>query len=494
MVQTFYRTHDNSVVSFLSVNNEQTAREHRDRKRFYVRTKSQYTYNSYVHGLNALGIKTLAVDEERKTVYHINNQVIHLKISINDNNKFVNLYKEKSLVKGKIIKTDIMTVSFYKNTNKNEELNSEVIISINVSGYAESLRLGILQLNRVGKHHFVICDDLRVSYTCATIRSSMANHSNVVSFRLKLKQKDFLRATKVHNFPVLSVGPPGEATLIHKGALLSRCTDKKCESWTKKKRKVAMGKDEFEKRCQCSPSYSGIGGRFRKQRIEGVCRCEYSCCEDNRFKVIEKCLEDINEVTEQPMSEPWSKITFDMEKSKSQLTLSSLDTSLKLGLLKFDVSAIEKALNLVNNDRKMLISRFLSAQNDTFSLLKPSTIHGGVPQVSNKPLGFSSKKNNLEEAAIKYRPNFFTKLNEVFGSDVGINVSKSIVKITGSCNVFVKLLNVSNVLFYSPLYGTIIDDLVKNIQALHGSVWHQKFPETFKLIETIKWARENKQY
>ena len=410
---------------------------------------------------------------------------------IRDNNKFINVYKQKSLVKGMIMKTDNMTVSFYKIATKDGCLMRDVIFSINISGYAESLRLGLLQLKRVGKDSFTNAGDIRVSYTCATIRSPMTDHTNPLSFRPKLKNNEFWFFRKIENFPVVCGGPPGKANLIHKGAILSRCKD---SSYKKRLRP-----HDYEAGCKCKlenfaqrklNSSASSADRRSTIPIEGICGCANACCVDQRLEVTTSCLKDIKNVIERPFGNKWSTITFKMEKARGELSLTCVDTGIKLGMLLFP-SKTFNYLQLINDDRKIIQSRHLFAQCDTFSSFNLSCLHGGVAQISQLPLAYASKKNAIDEAAIKYRPAFFKRLEEVFGTDVGINASKSIVKITGSCNIFVKLPNVSNVVFYSPLFSAIVDKMIAEFKLMYGDSWKDKFPDTYLLLKEIKIEQEN---
>ena len=494
--QTFHRTHDNSITSFVTNEKELLMKEQRPRStndwagRLLVKPKSKYTKNAYLHGLHSHGIKTMAVDESQSLIYHINNQVIHIPMYIRDNNKFINVYKQKSLVKGMIMKTDNMTVSFYKIATKDGCLMRDVIFSINISGYAESLRLGLLQLKRVGKDSFTNAGDIRVSYTCATIRSPMTDHTNPLSFRPKLKNNEFWFFRKIENFPVVCGGPPGKANLIHKGAILSRCKDSSYKKRLRPHDYEAGCKCKLENFAQRKTNSSSSADRRCAMPIEGICGCVDACCVDQRLEVTTSCLKDIKNVIERPFGNKWSTITFKMEKARGELSLTCVDTGIKLGMLLFP-SKTFNYLQLINDNRKIIQSRHLFAQCDTFSSFNLSCLHGGVAQISHLPLAYASKKNAIDEAAIKYRPSFFKRLEEVFGTDVGINASKSIVKITGSCNIFVKLPNVSNVVFYSPLFSAIVDKMIGEFKLMYGDSWKDKFPDTYLLLKEIKIEQEN---
>lgn len=182
-----------------------------------------------------------------------------------------------------------------------------------------------------------------------------------------------------------------------------------------------------------------------------------------------------------------------MEKARGELNLPCIDTGLKLGILLWPYLLHSKLnpIDLISNDDYVIQSRYLVSQCDTFSLLNLTSTHGATAQISHLPLAYASKKNTINNAAIKYRPLFFKNLEKCFGSDVGIYAAKSIVKMTGSCNMFVKLPNVSNVVFYSPLFGILIDKIASECELIHGSKWKEKFPDTFKLLKEFQVARNN---
>ena len=457
-------------------------------KRFKVNTCAKYTTNAVIHGLNNYGIKCMTVNEKDKHIGHINNHVVHVKLRMKGNAKFLNIFREKSLVKSRLIKTNHMTVSIYKNMKGGHCSLNELVISLNVSGYSDLIRIGLLNLRKMGNMNFVLHGRLKVSYTCETNRSSMVAHSNVFSFRTKYKNEFFRNCRKVENFNAMISGCHGEACIVHKACILSRCQDNKNKTPNTK----FLLTDGHESECICGTN----NGDRNKGDIKGVCACSKDCCRDIRLKVLNNCLEDMNEVMEKPMPEQWSNITYRLERARGELLNSSLDTSAKLGALDNWNSSQQKQrcelLRFFASDEYTILSRYLTAQNDTFAFVKTTTINGSYPQTSKLPLVFSSKKNAINEAAIRYRPKFISKLEELFGSDVSTNKSKAIIQNKGSCNLFVKLPNVSNVVFNSEIFKRFLLNITRVIECTHTNCdWTTKYPDTYQLIREIHSARED---
>ena len=458
-------------------------------KRLEIITFAKYTINAVIHGLNTYGIKCMTVNDRDKHIDHINNHVVHVKLTIKSNAKFLNKFREKSLVKSRLIKTNNITVSIYKNMKDRRSSLNELVISLNVSGHSDLIRIGLLNIRKMGNADFVLTGQLKVSYTCQTNRSSMVAHSNPLSFRTKCKKKNFWGCRKVENFNAMIVGSHGEACIVHKACLLPRCRDKKNTNPLAKR----LLSDGYETNCSCNTEYERIGRAIGGGgRVKGICCCEKECCEDVRLKVLNKCLKDVNEVMEKPMPSEWSEITYRLERARGEIINTVIDTGLKLSVISESMTLETKRrlFELMENDDYVIISRYLVSQNDMFALIKPVTINGSYPQTSKLPLVYSSKKNRVKDAAIRFRPEFIERLEKTFGSDVSTNRFKSIIQNKGSCNLFVKLPNVSNVVFNSDIYGTFITDLIRTIRKENGDEWKSKFPDTYALFREITRARD----
>ena len=452
-------------------------------KRLRVNTLAKYTTNAVIHGLNTYGIQCMTVNDRDKHIDHINNHVVHVNLLMKNTVKFLNIFREKSLVKSRLIKTNNMTVSIYKNMKGRGCSLNELIISLNVSGYSDLIRIGLLNIRKMGNSNFILQGQLKVSYTCETNRSCMVAHSNVFSFRPKYKKKFFRNCRKVENFNAMISGCHGKACIVHKACILSRCRGKK-----NSRRLLVNG---YEDGCLCNASSSSAAAADRDSVVKGVCSCSKECCSIVRLKVLNKCLEDMNEVMEKPMPREWSDITFRLEKTRGELLNSTIDTGIKLGVIAESMTPQlkSKLFEFMERDEYVIISRYLVAQNDTFSLIKPVTINGNYPQTSKLPLVYSSKKNIINDSAIRYRPDFIRQLDQLFGSDVSTNKAKAIVQNKGSCNLFVKLPNVSNVVFNSKIFGTFVSNITRVIEDTNGADWNTKVSDTYALIREIHRAR-----